>query len=88
MKPFILPSSLIGIICGLFILTSASECEPTNEEIKHREEERESGHPFTEFVLRGHNYIKFGQDKMRCIVHDPDCKKCKKNSTPMYEGLF
>lgn len=36
------------------------------------------------FEHNGHNYLVFGQGEGRCVVHDPDCEKCKYNSNSEY----
>jgi len=34
--------------------------------------------PVIKFEYNGHQYIRFGEYKSTCVVHDPDCK-CHKN---------
>jgi hypothetical protein len=35
--------------------------------------------PVIKFEYKGHEYIRFGEYRSTCVVHDPDCK-CHKNN--------
>jgi hypothetical protein len=35
--------------------------------------------PVIKFEYNGHQYIRFGEYRSTCVVHDPDCK-CHKNN--------
>lgn len=36
------------------------------------------------FKYNEHDYLLFGEGQGKCIVHDPDCEKCKYNSNSEY----
>ena len=55
-------------------------CSITEKEHEFNLETNGSFGDVKEFSYKGHNYIKFTEGLYKCcVVHNPDCKKCKEH---------
>lgn len=64
------------LFCLLVVLCMYS-CDIVERQNKYIEETNNCFIDVKEFTYNEHEYIKFSDRSQVCVVHNPDCKKCK-----------
>jgi hypothetical protein len=84
---FALAMMILGLFVGCVPVTEPNDNVPTPVDYVYYKSNGSPGvykEPVIKFEYNGHQYIRFGEYQSTCVVHDPDCEKCKQNNNSLF----